>query len=132
MQNESEMEALGRKLAKNFQAGTIVALAGDLGVGKTRLVKGLAAGLGHQGEVTSPTFALMNEYLGGRLPLFHLDLYRLATVEELLGIGWDELLDEPGVVVAEWADRFPEIFPNSTLQLRIDREGNEARRVQQI
>lgn len=105
------MEALGRQIAAGLSGGEVLALVGGLGAGKTRFTKGLVAGLGHPGEVTSPTFALVHEYRGGRLPVFHLDFYRLGSPDELLAIGWDEMLDEGGVVVAEWADRFPGLLP---------------------
>lgn len=105
------MEALGREIAADLRGGEVLALVGGLGAGKTRFTKGLVAALGHPGEVTSPTFSLVHEYRDGRLPVFHLDFYRLEAAEELLGIGWDEMLDEGGVIVAEWADRFPELLP---------------------
>lgn len=105
------MEALGRQIAAGLTGGEVLALVGGLGAGKTRFTKGLVAGLGHPAEVTSPTFALVHEYRGGRLPVFHLDFYRLGSPDELLAIGWDEMLDEGGVVVAEWADRFPGLLP---------------------
>ena len=105
------MEALGRETATATGPGTVIALVGDLGAGKTHWTKGLAAGLGFTGEVTSPTFSLAHEYRGGKLPVFHFDFYRLETAEELYGMGWDEYLDEGGVIVAEWADKFPEVLP---------------------
>ena len=114
------MEALGAELAAGLAAGSVLALVGGLGAGKTRMVKGLARGLGFAGEVTSPTFSLVHEYRGGRLPLFHFDLYRLKDQQELLGIGWDEFLDEPGIVVAEWADLFPDLLPEGTRWLRFE------------
>lgn len=118
--NEAEMEALGAELAAGLEAGAVLALVGGLGAGKTRFVKGLAKGLGFSGEVTSPTFALVHEYRGGRLPLFHFDLYRLKDEQELLGIGWDEFFDEPGIVVAEWADLFPDLLPEGAQWLRFE------------
>jgi tRNA threonylcarbamoyladenosine biosynthesis protein TsaE len=114
------MEALGAELAAGLEAGAVLALVGGLGAGKTRFVKGLAKGLGFSGEVTSPTFALVHEYRGGRLPLFHFDLYRLKDEQELLGIGWDEFFDEPGIVVAEWADLFPDLLPEGTQWLHFE------------
>ena len=105
------MEALGREIASGLAGGEVLALVGGLGAGKTRFTKGLVAGLGHSGEVTSPTFALVHEYREGRFPVFHLDFYRLEAQEELVGIGWDEMLAEGAVVIAEWADRFPELVP---------------------
>ncbi|MEM9081059.1 MAG: tRNA (adenosine(37)-N6)-threonylcarbamoyltransferase complex ATPase subunit type 1 TsaE [Verrucomicrobiota bacterium] len=95
-------------------AGAVLALVGDMGAGKTHLAKGLVAGLGFEEAVTSPTFSLLQEYRGGRLPVFHFDLYRLESVEEVLRLGWDDYLEAGGVVIAEWADRFPELFPPET------------------
>jgi tRNA threonylcarbamoyladenosine biosynthesis protein TsaE len=118
--DEAEMEALGAELAAGLEPGAVLALVGGLGAGKTRFVKGLAKGLGFPEEVTSPTFALVHEYRGGRLPLFHFDLYRLKDEQELLGIGWDEFFDEPGIVVAEWADLFPDLLPAGALWLHFE------------
>lgn len=99
--------ALGEQWAGEATRGWVIGLCGDLGVGKTQLVKGLARGLGLTARVHSPTFTLINEYLGGRLPLFHLDLYRLDTREQVIGAGLEEFLYEPeGVSVIEWADRW--------------------------
>lgn len=99
--------ALGRTLA----AGDVVALCGPLGAGKTQASKGIAAGLGSRADVTSPTFTLVHEYRDGRLPVFHFDFYRHERAGAVLAAGWDDILDEPGVVVVEWADRFPELLP---------------------
>jgi len=101
----------GRDEAARVRAGEVLALVGDLGAGKTQWVKGLAAGLGSDATVTSPTFTLIHEYPGGRLPLYHVDCYRLERPEELLGIGLDDYLDGRGVLVIEWADKFPELLP---------------------
>jgi len=106
-----ETWSAGRDYAAGLHAGDVLALVGDLGAGKTQWVKGLAAGLGSDAEVTSPTFTLIQEYAGGRLPLYHFDCYRLDEPGELLGIGMDEYLDGRGVVVMEWADKFPELLP---------------------
>ncbi|WP_338288919.1 tRNA (adenosine(37)-N6)-threonylcarbamoyltransferase complex ATPase subunit type 1 TsaE [Luteolibacter sp. LG18] len=108
------MAALGREAAARAVPGQVFALVGDLGAGKTHWTKGLADGLGFAGEVTSPTFSLAHEYRGGRLPVFHFDFYRIETADELFGMGWDEYLDEGGVIVAEWADKFPEVLPPDT------------------
>ena len=120
VRDEAEMEALGAEIAADLPPGSVLALVGGLGAGKTRFVKGLAKGAGYEGEVTSPTFALVHEYRGGRLPLFHFDLYRLKDEGELLGIGWDEFFDEPGIVIAEWADLFPDLLPPETRWLRFE------------
>ena len=106
--------------------GDVLALVGDLGAGKTLWVKGLAAGLGSDAVVTSPTFSLLHEYGGGRVPIYHMDCYRLERAEELLAIGFDEYLDGSGVLVIEWADKFPELMPATARWVRFTiREGNE-------
>ena len=97
--------ALGERFGRAAQRGLVIALSGDLGAGKTQFVRGLARGLGIAGRVHSPTFTLVNEYGGGRLKLFHLDLYRLETAEEILSAGIEEYLKPDGVSVVEWAER---------------------------
>jgi len=121
-----EMRALGVALARGLRPGQALGLCGPLGAGKTQLVKGLAEGLGHFGGVTSPTFTLMHEYRTGREALFHYDFYRVKSEGELLDLGWDEFLDE-GVVVAEWADRFPRLMPRDCLWLELGILGNGGR-----
>jgi tRNA threonylcarbamoyladenosine biosynthesis protein TsaE len=101
----AETESLGEKLGRAAQSGTVFALNGDLGAGKTQFVKGLARGLGISARVHSPTFTLVNEYGGGRLKLFHLDLYRLETREQILSAGVEDFLSPDGVSVIEWAER---------------------------
>jgi tRNA threonylcarbamoyladenosine biosynthesis protein TsaE len=101
----AETEALGEAWGRAAQRGLVIALSGDLGAGKTQLVRGLARGLGCPGRVHSPTFTLVNVYSGGRLPLFHLDLYRLETRGQIHGAGVDEYLQPDGVAVIEWAER---------------------------
>jgi len=105
--------------AAELQEGAVIALVGDLGMGKTHFTKGLLKGLGSSDVVTSPTFAILQEYTGGRLPAFHFDLYRLESVDEVLRLGWDDYLEEGGIVIAEWADRFPELFPEETIWFHI-------------
>lgn len=100
-----ETEALGETWGREAQRGLVIALSGDLGAGKTQLVRGMARGIGYQGRVHSPTFALVNIYEGGRLPLFHLDLYRLDSAEAVHRAGMDEYLQPDGVAVIEWAER---------------------------
>lgn len=118
--NETEMVALGERFAAGLEAGDVVALTGGLGAGKTHFCKGLVRGLGFDGEVTSPTFGLVHEYRGGRLPVFHFDLYRLKSADELLEIGWDEMLEEPGVALVEWANLHPTLLPGHTRWLRFE------------
>ena len=102
-----ETLAIGQRWGREAQSGWVIGLSGDLGAGKTQLVKGIALGLDSPARVHSPTFALLNEYGGGRLPLFHIDLYRLNTREELIGAGLDEYVINPrGVAVVEWIERW--------------------------
>lgn len=108
----------GCDAAARVHPGDVVALVGDLGAGKTQWVKGLAAGLGSHAPVTSPTFTLIHEYEGGRLPLYHLDCYRLGQPEELLAIGMDDYLNGRGLLVIEWADKFPELMPKKARWVR--------------
>jgi tRNA threonylcarbamoyladenosine biosynthesis protein TsaE len=121
--------AHGRTFAAQLRAGDVIALNGDLGAGKTHFVKGLAAGLGATAAVTSPTFTLIHEYLGGRLPLFHFDLYRLESEDDLLRIGLDDYLDSGGVLAIEWAEKFPALLPPHTRWLRFTHRDDGAREV---
>ncbi|SKB06021.1 tRNA threonylcarbamoyladenosine biosynthesis protein TsaE [Prosthecobacter debontii] len=104
----------GRALAAHLESGCVIALCGHLGAGKTQATKGIVAGLGSNAAVTSPTFTLVHEYLDGRVPIFHFDFYRMDTPEQVLSVGWDDFLDEPGVVIVEWADLFPDLLPEHT------------------
>ena len=116
----ASMHDFAAQWAAQLRGGEVLALCGSLGAGKTHFTQGLARGLGiDPGSVTSPTFTLVHEYAGGRLPLFHFDFYRLEAEQELLGVGWEEYLDEPGIVVAEWADKFSHLLPASTQWWRI-------------
>jgi len=106
----AQTEALGERWGGEAEAGWVFGLVGDLGAGKTQLVKGLARGLGIPARILSPTFALVHEYRGGRLPLFHLDLYRLESEAAIRSAGLEEYLrQETGITVVEWADRLPEL-----------------------
>src|SRR4029450_4298374 len=99
-------------MAPRLRPGSVVALNGELGSGKTQFVKGLAAGLGFVGEVTSPTFTLIHEYIGGRLPIYHFDFYRLDSEEEVVQLGLEEYLQSNGVCVIEWAGKFRQLIPD--------------------
>ncbi len=99
-----ETEALGQRLAAGLRPGQVIALRGDLGVGKTAFTRGLARGLGITDPVTSPTYTIVNEYPQGRIPLFHFDMYRLSGPEDLFDIGWEDYLDRGGVCVVEWSE----------------------------
>jgi tRNA threonylcarbamoyladenosine biosynthesis protein TsaE len=120
------MIALGREVAAGLHAGSVLALQGGLGAGKTHFTKGIAEGLAEglncSLEVTSPTFTLVHEYQGGRLPLYHFDFYRMASEDEVLRIGWDEYLDEDGIVVVEWPDKFPSLIPAEVTWLSFEHD----------
>lgn len=109
----------GERLGRTLQRGDVVALSGELGAGKTALIKGLARGLGITDEVTSPTFTLIHEYGGGRVPLFHIDLYRLDSLEQALAIGIEEYLDTPGVTAIEWSEKIDKLLPATATRIRI-------------
>ena len=127
--SESETAAAGRDLARSLEAGSVVLLSGELGAGKTAFVRGLAEGLGIvPGEVTSPTFTLIQEYRGGRLPLVHADLYRLDDGREIDDLGLDEL-GEGGVLAIEWAEKLPRPVADA-VAVRIERGDDDARTVQ--
>jgi tRNA threonylcarbamoyladenosine biosynthesis protein TsaE len=108
----------------------VLGLFGELGAGKTALVKGIARGLGIMQDVTSPTFTLIHEYGGGRLPLFHVDLYRLDSVGQALAIGIDDYLNGSGVTVIEWAEKIEPLLPERTRRIRIASLGENARRIE--
>jgi tRNA threonylcarbamoyladenosine biosynthesis protein TsaE len=101
-------------LAEGLAAGDVLALVGDLGAGKTHFSKGIVRGLGCEAPVSSPTFSLVQEYHGGRLPVYHFDLYRTKSAAEVLELGWDDYLESGGICLVEWADLHPQIFPSHT------------------
>lgn len=107
----AETEAIGRQLAKEIGVGSVLALKGDLGSGKTVFVKGVVAGLGSRADVTSPTFTIVHEYRGGRLPVYHFDFFRLENPEPVARLGLDDYFFGDGVSLIEWADRFPKLIP---------------------
>ncbi|NLT71337.1 MAG: tRNA (adenosine(37)-N6)-threonylcarbamoyltransferase complex ATPase subunit type 1 TsaE [Verrucomicrobiaceae bacterium] len=127
----AEMIEAGKRYGTGLRAGDVVALNGDLGAGKTHFCKGLVVGLDAREEVTSPTFSLVQEYLSGRVPIYHFDFYRLESVGELISLGWDDYLDEGGIILAEWADKFPEAFPDGTtwIDLVIEKDGRHTARL---
>ena len=126
--SESETAAIGRALAGTFSAGDVVLLEGDLGAGKTAFVRGLAEGLGvAPDDVSSPTFTLVQEYRGGRLPLFHVDLYRLNDPREIDDLGLDEIADD-GVLAIEWAEKLP-APPRDAVRVRIEHADGDRRRI---
>ena len=119
--SEAETEALGARLAAVLSPGDVVAYRGGLGMGKTAFTRGLARGLGYSGRVTSPTFTIVNEYEGGRLPLFHFDMYRLEDADSLFDIGWEDYLDRGGVCAVEWSENVREALPPDAVTVTIAR-----------
>ena len=124
-----ETRALGRTLAQALQGGAVVAFTGDLGAGKTAFVSGMADGLGIEERVTSPTFTIVNEYEGGRLPLFHFDMYRLGSADELFHIGWEDYLARNGVCAVEWSENVDEALDGDTIRVDISRGEDDNTRI---
>jgi tRNA threonylcarbamoyladenosine biosynthesis protein TsaE len=127
-QTPEEMTALGREISVLIRKGTVISLEGPLGAGKTQLAKGVAVGLRCGDEASSPSFTLVHEYGGGRLPLHHFDFYRLKSSEELLGIGYDDSLGNGGILI-EWGDKFPEALPSGVVRICIEILPQGGRRV---
>jgi tRNA threonylcarbamoyladenosine biosynthesis protein TsaE len=128
--SEADTERFGRRLAQVLPAGSVVALTGTLGAGKTRLVQAIAAGLGvPRDAVISPTFVLIHEYRQGRLPIFHFDVYRLRDADEFGELGPEEYFDGHGVCLIEWADRIEEYLPAKHLRIEIEVTGTDTRRI---
>jgi tRNA threonylcarbamoyladenosine biosynthesis protein TsaE len=134
IETRSLLETLefGGRLAQELQPGDVIALSGELGAGKTALVKGIARGLGIAVEVTSPTFTLIHEYGGGRLALYHIDLYRIDSVPQALAIGIEDYLNGAGVTVIEWAERIASLLPPHTTRIRIESLGENTRRIEVV
>ena len=124
----AETENIGAALGRVLPAGTVIAYEGDLGAGKTAFTRGLAKGLGCTEQVTSPTYTIVNEYLSGRLPLFHFDMYRLASAEDLWDIGWDDYLDRNGVCAVEWSENVREALEDPVI-VRIEKISDDSRRI---
>ncbi len=123
-----ETEGLGAALALRLEPGSVVAFTGDLGAGKTAFTRGLARGLGIPGRVTSPTFTIVNEYEGGRLPLFHFDMYRLGSSDELFDIGWEDYLSRGGVCAVEWSEIVEDALERGCIRVDIRRGDSEDQR----
>lgn len=130
--SEEETEALGRRLGEKLTPGSLVAYTGDLGAGKTAFTRGLARGLGVTERVTSPTFNIVNEYEGGRLPLFHFDLYRLGGEEELFDIGWEDYLTRGGVCAVEWSENAEGVLEEPCIRVEIRRGDRDDQRMIEI
>ena len=123
-----ETEKIGQALAQKLTPGTVIAYEGDLGTGKTAFTRGLAKGLGASDPVTSPTYTIVNEYLSGRLPLFHFDMYRLGSADDLFDIGWEDYLERGGVCAVEWSENVEEAMENA-ICVCIEKTGDESRRI---
>ena len=123
-----ETELAGQAIAKALVPGSVVALYGDLGAGKTAFVRGMARGLGSKDRVTSPTFTIVNEY-GGNLELFHFDMYRLKSSDELFDIGWEDYLARGGVCVVEWSENVSDAFDGSETKVTIDKLSDTDRKI---
>ena len=123
-----ETEKIGEALGKNIKPGTVIAYRGDLGAGKTAFTRGLARGLGSSEMVTSPTYTIVNEYLGGRMPLFHFDMYRLRSSDDLWDIGWEDYLERGGVCAVEWSENVEDALEDPII-ITIEKLGEESRRI---
>ncbi len=123
-----ETEAIGAALGKIIPPGTVIAYRGDLGAGKTAFTRGLAKGLGCSEIVTSPTYTIVNEYLGGRIPLFHFDMYRLRSSDDLFDIGWDDYLDRGGVCAVEWSENVDDAMEDA-IYITMEKLGEDSRRI---
>ena len=124
--SEAETEAAGERFAKTLPDGAVVALYGDLGAGKTAFVRGMARGLGIDARVSSPTFTIVNEYLGAR-ELYHFDMYRLGSSDELFDIGWEDYLSRGGVCAVEWSENVADAFEGDEICVRIEKCGDTER-----
>ena len=124
----AQTEALGAARAQRLTPGTVIAYRGDLGAGKTAFTRGLARGLGGGEIVTRPTYTIVNEYLSGRLPLFHFDMYRLASSDDLWDIGWEDYLDRGGVCAVEWSENVADAMEDAIL-VTIEKTGEDSRKI---
>jgi len=124
-----QTEALGERLGRALERGAVIAYTGDLGAGKTAFTRGLARGLAIPGQVTSPTFTIVNEYEGGRLPLFHFDMYRLGSSDELFDIGWEDYLARGGVCAVEWSENVDDALEAGCVRVDIRRGETDDQRI---
>ncbi len=124
-----ETEAIGEALGRVLTGGEVIAYRGGLGMGKTCFTRGLARGLDYPGDVTSPTFALVNEYLGGRLPLYHFDMYRISSWDDLYSTGFFEYLEAGGVIAAEWSENIENALPDGAVTVSFRQTGENEREI---
>ncbi len=125
----AETEAFAEKFAKTLSGGETIAFKGSMGMGKTCFTRGLARGLGFTGQVTSPTFALVNEYVGGRLPLYHFDMYRIESWEDLYSSGYFDYIEMNGVIAAEWSENIEAALEGKVITVEIIRIDENTRRI---
>ena len=123
-----ETEAIGKRLGEMLTPGAVIAYQGDLGAGKTAFTRGVALGLGAKEPVTSPTYTIVNEYLSGKYPLFHFDMYRLASSDDLFDIGWEDYLERGGICAVEWSENVADAMENAIL-VTIEKLGEDSRRI---
>ena len=128
-ESERDTEALGAALVQKLAPGSVVAFTGDLGAGKTAFVRGMARGLNITQRVTSPTFTIVNEYEGGSLPLFHFDMYRLHSADELFDIGWEDFLRRGGICAVEWSENIQDALEDDTITVDIRRGRQDDQRI---
>jgi tRNA threonylcarbamoyladenosine biosynthesis protein TsaE len=126
--NEQETEALGQRLAESIKGGAVIAMYGDLGAGKTAFVRGMARGMGLDCRVSSPTFTIVNEYLGER-ELIHFDMYRLSSGDELFDIGWEDYIARGAVCAVEWSENVEDAFYGDEIKLRIEKLSDTERKI---
>ena len=127
--SETETETAGAAFAQNLPDGSVIALYGDLGAGKTAFVRGMARGMGIDARVNSPTFTIVNEYLGER-ELYHFDMYRLASSDELFDIGWEDYLRRGGVCAVEWSENVADAFEGDEITVRIEKLSADERKIE--
>ena len=124
----AETEAVGAALARVLEPGTVIAYTGDLGAGKTAFTRGLARGLGITDAVTSPTYTIVNEYLSGKMPLFHFDMYRIKDEDDLVSTGFYDYEERNGIILAEWSENIPFAVPEDAVKVTIEKTGETTRR----
>ena len=124
-----ETENFAYNFAKTLQGGEVIAFLGGMGMGETHFTRGLAKGLGFTGDISSPTFAIVNEYRGGRLPLFHFDMYRIESWEDLDTSGFFDYMEENGVIAAEWSENIDGALPENTIYVTLEATGENSRKI---
>lgn len=127
--SEADTERLAAELADELHGGEVIAFFGGLGMGKTAFVRGLAKALGYNGEISSPTFAIINEYIGGRLDIYHFDMYRISGWEDLYSTGYFEYLEAGGVLAVEWSENIEAALPDTAILITFERIGDTERAV---